>query len=68
MVTSAGARPPAILRPALAVVDRTRTGVRLGALVLVLLVPGIVATSAYTTEVNAKIAFQSCSSRGSETI
>jgi methyl-accepting chemotaxis protein len=68
MVTSAGARPPAILRPALAVMDRTRTGVRLGALVLVLLIPGIVATSAYTSEVNAKIAFSTLERDGTEVV
>jgi methyl-accepting chemotaxis protein len=46
MVSHAGVRPPAILRPALVVVDRTRTGVRLGALALLLLLPGMVAISA----------------------
>jgi methyl-accepting chemotaxis protein len=49
MVSHAGARPPAILRPALAAVDRSRTGVRLGALMLVLLVPGMVAMYADRT-------------------
>jgi methyl-accepting chemotaxis protein len=68
MVSSAGVRPPAILRPALALVDRTRTGARLGALVLVLLVPGIVATSAYTAEVNGKITFSTLERDGTEVV
>src|ERR687889_411053 len=68
MVTSAGVRPPGILRPALAVVNRTRTGVRLRALVVGLLVPGLVATSAYTTEVNAKIAFSTLERDGTELV
>ena len=68
MVSSAGVRPPAIQRPALAAVDRTRTGVRLGALVLVLLVPGVVATYAYTSEVNAKIAFSTSERDGTAVV
>lgn len=49
MVSHAGVRPPAILRPVLTAVDRMPTGVRLGVLVLVLGVPGIAATYAYPT-------------------
>ncbi len=46
--TRVAARAPVLLRPVLPVVDRMRTGPRLAALVLVLMVPGIVATYACT--------------------
>jgi methyl-accepting chemotaxis protein len=49
--------PPVALRPVLAAADRMRTSVRLGVLVLVLMIPGIVATYSYTSEVDTKIAF-----------
>jgi methyl-accepting chemotaxis protein len=41
-----------------------RTSVRLGVLVLVLMVPGIGATWAYTSEVNSKIAFSALEDQG----
>ena len=45
-----------------------RTSVRLGALVLMLLIPGIGATCAYTSEVNAKIAFSTLERDGTEVV
>ena len=56
MVSRAEVAPPAVLRPPLVAVDRMRTAVGLIVLVLALLIPGLVTTYAYTTEVNAKIA------------
>jgi methyl-accepting chemotaxis protein len=47
MVSHVGARPPAILRPALVAVGRMRTGTRLGVLVLALVIPVIMATYAH---------------------
>ncbi|KUL26698.1 methyl-accepting chemotaxis protein [Actinoplanes awajinensis] len=49
--------PPALLRPVLAVTDRLRTGMRLGMVVLVLLVPGALATGMYATEKASDLAF-----------
>ncbi len=59
-----GTRAPLFLRPVLAAADRMRTSVRLGVLVLVLMVPGIGATWAYTSEVNSKIAFSAAEEEG----
>jgi methyl-accepting chemotaxis protein len=56
--------PPVLLRPVLFAADRMRTNLRLGVLVLMLCVPGIVATWAYTAEVNAKIAFSAAEKDG----
>jgi len=47
MGATAERTPPVLLRPAVAVADRMRTGARLGVLVLVLAVPGVVATYAH---------------------
>jgi methyl-accepting chemotaxis protein len=58
------ARPPVLLRPALAAADRMRTSVRLAVLVLVLMVPGIAATYSYTSEVGTKIAFSALEQDG----
>ncbi|WIM98482.1 methyl-accepting chemotaxis protein [Actinoplanes oblitus] len=49
--------PPLFLRPVLAITDRLRTGMRLGLLVLVLLVPGGLATGMYTAEKGHDLAF-----------
>jgi methyl-accepting chemotaxis protein len=53
-----------LLRPALAAADRMRTSLRLGVLVLVLMIPGIVATYSYTSESDAKIAFSAAERDG----
>ena len=60
--------PPVLLRPVLAAADRMRTSLRLGALVLVLAVPGIVATWAYTAEVNSTIAFSAAELEGTDVV
>ena len=60
--------PPLMLRPVLAAADRMRTSRRLGVLVLVLVVPGIVAVSAYTSEVNGKVAFSAAEQRGTDVV
>jgi methyl-accepting chemotaxis protein len=57
-------KPPLPLRPALAAADRMRTSLRLGVLVLVLMIPGIVATYGYTTESNSKINFSAAERNG----
>ncbi|MEV6493214.1 hypothetical protein AB0M20_32020 [Actinoplanes sp. NPDC051633] len=59
---------PVLLRPVLLAADRMRTSLRLGALVLVLTVPGIVATWAYTAEVNATIAFSAAEEEGTDVV
>lgn len=50
-------RTPVVLRPALAVVDRLRSGTRLGAVVALLLVPGIVSTWSYASALDGQIQF-----------
>ena len=59
---------PVVLRPVLYAADRMRSSVRLGVLSLVLVVPGIVATWAYTAEVNAKIAFSAAEEEGTAVV
>ena len=66
MGTSAAPRAPVLLRPVLAAADRMRTSLRLGALVLFLMVPGMVATVGYTSEVNNKIDFSALELEGTE--
>jgi methyl-accepting chemotaxis protein len=61
-------RPPVLLRPVLLAADRMRTSLRLGALVLVMMVPGVVATYAYTSEVNSKIAFSALERDGTDVV
>jgi len=46
--------PPLLLRPALAAADRMRTGLRLGVLVVVLVIPGVVATYGWLSEPTAR--------------
>ncbi|WP_272493131.1 methyl-accepting chemotaxis protein [Jidongwangia harbinensis] len=67
-MASSVARPPALLRPALVAADRMRTSLRLGTLVLLLVVPGLLATYAYTSEANGKIAFSSLEYQGTEVV
>ncbi|MEV6632155.1 methyl-accepting chemotaxis protein [Actinoplanes sp. NPDC051470] len=62
------AAAPVLLRPVLLAADRMRTSMRLGVLVLVLMVPGIVATWAYTSEVNAKIQFSAMEAEGTDVV
>jgi len=61
-------RPPVLLRPALAAAERMRTSVRLGVLVLVLMIPGIVATYGYTSESNSKIDFSAAERDGTDVV
>ncbi|MGF1663197.1 MAG: methyl-accepting chemotaxis protein [Kineosporiaceae bacterium] len=49
--------PPAVLRPALALVDRLGSGPRLGVLVVLLLVPGVLSTWSYASALEGQIAF-----------
>jgi methyl-accepting chemotaxis protein len=65
---SSAARPPVLVRPVLVAADRMRTSLRLGALVLVLMVPGVVATWAYINEANSKIAFSALERDGTEVV
>src|SRR5690348_8526942 len=60
----AGESGPLLLRPMLAVGDRLRTGMRLALLVVVLLVPGGVATTMYTVARGGQIGFSSAERRG----
>ncbi|MFI7547602.1 methyl-accepting chemotaxis protein [Actinoplanes sp. NPDC049599] len=55
---------PALLRPVLPIADRMRTSLRLGALVLVLMIPGIFATSGYVLQARSRIAFSSAERDG----
>ena len=66
MAAKAKRDPPVPLRIVLAAADRMRTSARLGALVLVLTIPGVAATYAYTAEVGSKIAFSTLEQRGTE--
>ncbi|MGW4946410.1 methyl-accepting chemotaxis protein [Actinoplanes sp. NPDC004185] len=59
---------PALLRPVLPIADRMRTSTRLAALILVLMIPGIVATSAYVREARAQIAFSEAERQGLEVV
>src|SRR3954470_18913336 len=67
-MASSAAHPPRVLRPVLPATDRMRTSLRLGALVLVLMVPGIVATYAYIAEVDSKIAFSALEREGTDIV
>jgi methyl-accepting chemotaxis protein len=67
-MASSVARPPALLRPALVAADRMRTSLRLGTLVLLLVIPGLLATYAYTSEANDKIAFSTLEHQGTEVV
>jgi methyl-accepting chemotaxis protein len=67
-MASSTVRAPVPLRPVLLAADRMRTSVRLAVLVLVLMVPGVGATYAYTAEVNSKIAFSTLERDGTEAV
>jgi methyl-accepting chemotaxis protein len=55
---------PALLRPVLPIADRMRTSLRLGALVMVLMIPGIFATSGYVLQARSRIAFSTAERQG----
>ena len=64
----AGESGPLLLRPMLAVGDRLRTGMRLALLVIVLLVPGGVATTMYTVARGDQIGFSSAERSGADAV
>ena len=59
---------PLLLRPMLAVGDRLRTGMRLALLVIVLLVPGAVATAMYTVARGAQLNFSVAERDGADAV
>ena len=59
---------PALLRPVVPIADRMRTSLRFGALVLVLMIPGIFATSGYVLQARARIAFSTAERSGLEVV
>ncbi len=63
-----GSGRPALLAPALWLADRVRTSTRLALLCIVLLLPGLGATWAYTSSVNAQIDFTSAEVDGTEVV
>jgi len=64
----AGESGPLLLRPMLAVGDRLRTGMRLALLVVVLLVPGGVATTMYTVARGGQIGFSRAERAGADAV
>ena len=66
MGSRAAPEAPVLLRPALAAAGRMRTSLRLGTLVMVLMVPGIVATWGYLAEERSKIAFSAREADGAD--
>src|SRR4051812_7938563 len=64
----AGESGPLVLRPMLAVGDRLRTGMRLALLVIVLLVPGGVATTMYTVARGGQIGFSDAERQGADAV
>lgn len=61
-------QPPFLLRPVLAITDRLRTGMRLGLVVLVLLVPGALATGMYAAEKAKDLNFSARERQGVEVL
>src|SRR5690349_2728345 len=59
---------PAWLRPVVPIADRMRFSLRLGALVLVLMIPGIFATSGYVLQARTRIAFSTAERDGLEVV
>src|SRR5690348_11565889 len=55
---------PALLRPALTLIDRLRTSARLAALIAVLLVPAVYATWSFVTVIGGQVAFTQAESGG----
>jgi methyl-accepting chemotaxis protein len=65
-VTASGR--PALLAPALWLADRVRTSTRLAVLCVLLLIPGLGATWAYTSSVNGQVDFTSAEVDGTEVV
>ncbi|MFI5915264.1 methyl-accepting chemotaxis protein [Dactylosporangium sp. NPDC051541] len=63
-----GSRRPALLVPMLWLSDRVRTSTRLAVLVVVLLVPGLGTTYAYTTSVGSQLDFAAGERDGTEVV
>ncbi|GGK86442.1 methyl-accepting chemotaxis protein [Mangrovihabitans endophyticus] len=61
-------RAPGTLRPMLSIANRMRTGMRLLALVVFLLIPGGIATTMYTVETTDRIAFSSAEREGVDVV
>ena len=64
VVTVTGSTAPAVLRPVVAVSSRLRTSARLAVLVLVLVVPGLGATWAYSSVIGGQVAFSAAEESG----
>ncbi|GAB3851739.1 hypothetical protein ACFPIJ_53435 [Dactylosporangium cerinum] len=63
-----GSGRPALLAPALWLADRVRTSTRLGVLCVVLLIPGLGATWAYTGSIDGQINFTGAEVDGTEVV
>ncbi|GAA0725597.1 methyl-accepting chemotaxis protein [Dactylosporangium roseum] len=63
-----GSRRPALLAPVLWLSDRVRTSTRLAVLCVVLLVPGLGATYAYSTSVGGQVDFTGSEIHGTEVV
>lgn len=63
-----GVRAPVLLRPALALNDRLRTGSRLLALSILLLIPGLLATTSFSRAMNSQISFARSEATGVEVL
>ncbi|GGK88571.1 methyl-accepting chemotaxis protein [Mangrovihabitans endophyticus] len=63
---SAAVGLPWPLRPVLAAADRMRSSLRLGVVVAVLVIPGLVATYAYSSSINADVSFSEAEKHGVE--
>lgn len=61
-------RPPLILRPVVGAAGRLRTSIRLVVLVLVLLIPGVGATAAYSSVMGGQVAFTTKERAGVEVL
>ena len=61
-------RPPVLLRPVLPVAERLRTGLRIAALILVLMVPGVVGAVAFTDEIGESVAFSRMEEQGTAVV
>jgi methyl-accepting chemotaxis protein len=60
--------PPVVLRPALALVDRLGSGTRLGVLVVLLLVPGVLSTWSHASTLAGQIGFSDLERSGVDTL
>ncbi|MFI5958555.1 methyl-accepting chemotaxis protein [Cryptosporangium sp. NPDC051539] len=61
-------RPPVTLRPVLGVLDRLRTTSRLGVVIVLLLVPGLIATVEYSLSEHEQIAFSDAERDGAHVL